>query len=366
MPLKILISGGGTGGHIFPAIAIANTVREHHPDADILFVGALGKMEMEKVPAAGYKIIGLPITGLQRKLTLSNLAFPLKLIMSLRKARVIIRQFRPDAVVGVGGFASGPVLRMATWMKVPTLIQEQNSFAGITNRWVANAVNRVCVAYDGMEKFFPAARIVKTGNPVRKQVVDIRGKRQQALEKFGFKEDKPVLLVIGGSLGARSINMALADQLGTLLDAGIQVLWQTGKLFTPQAEQLRKNYPHAPLVITDFIFEMDLAYAAADVVVSRAGAIAVSELCLVGKPVILVPFPFAAEDHQTKNAMALVNAGAALHVADRDAAGKLVPGILQLVNDHALRERLSGNILRHGLPDAAEDIAKEVIALANG
>lgn len=366
MPLKVLISGGGTGGHIFPAIAIANTLREHQPDADILFVGAEGKMEMDKVPAAGYRIIGLPISGLQRKLSLANLAFPLKLMLSLMKARTIIRTFRPDVVVGVGGFASGPVLRMATWMKVPSLIQEQNSFAGITNRWVANAVNRVCVAYDGMEKFFPADRIIKTGNPVRKQVVDIHGKRQQALLKFGFTENRPVLLVIGGSLGARSINQALSAGIDKLLEAGVQVLWQTGKLFNHEAAALKAAHPGASLVITDFIHEMDLAYAAADVVVSRAGAIAVSELCLVGKPVILVPFPFAAEDHQTKNAMALVNTAAAIHIADREAGEKLVPEVLHLIHDQTLREKLSRNILAHALPNAAEDIAKQVIALANG
>lgn len=364
MAFKLLVSGGGTGGHIFPAIAIANTVKEMHPDAEVLFVGAEGKMEMEKVPAAGYDIVGLNISGIQRKLTLSNLAFPFKLISSLFSARAIIRGFKPDVVVGVGGFASGPVLRMATWMKVPSLIQEQNSFAGITNRWVAGAVDRACVAYDGMEKFFPKDKIIKTGNPVRQNVVQIEGKREEALKRFGFVSDKPVLLIIGGSLGARSINQALAGQVGQVLHAGIQVLWQTGKLFAEETARLQKEHAGKSLHMTDFIFDMDMAYAAADFVVSRAGAIAVSELCLVGKPTILVPFPYAAENHQTKNAMALVDTQAAIHVADKEAGEKLVPEILRLKDNTDLRHQLSENIVKHGRPNAAQDIANEVIALA--
>lgn len=364
MPLKILISGGGTGGHIFPAIAIANTIKELRPDTEFLFVGAIGKMEMEKVPAAGYKIIGLNITGIQRKLSVSNLAFPLKLIGSLLKARSIIQSFKPDVVVGVGGFASGPVLRMATWMGVPSLIQEQNSFAGITNRWVASSVSKACVAYDGMEKFFPKDRIVVTGNPVRKEMVQIEGKREAALDKFGFVSDKPVLLIVGGSLGARSINQAMAEHVGTLLDAGIQVLWQTGKLFKDESARVKNQFPDSSLNIQEFIFEMDLAYAVADFVVSRAGAIAVSELSIVGKPIILVPFPFAAEDHQTKNAMALVNADAAVHVSDKEARSKLIPEVLRLMKDSALKIKLSQNVIKHGKPNAAIDIANHVIDLA--
>lgn len=364
MPLKVLISGGGTGGHIFPAIAIANTIKSVQPDTEFLFVGAHGKMEMEKVPAAGYKIIGLNITGIQRKLSLSNLAFPFKLMGSLLKARSIIKSFNPDVVVGVGGFASGPVLRMATWMGVPSLIQEQNSFAGITNRWVASSVSRACVAYEGMEKFFPKDRIKFTGNPVRKEVVEIEGKREQALLKFGLKPDKPVLLIIGGSLGARSINRALDKHLSQLLDNNIQVIWQTGKFFKDESVRLKAKFDNAPVVITEFIYEMDLAYAAADVVVSRAGAIAVSELCLVGKPTVLVPFPFAAEDHQTKNAMALVDTGAAIHVADRSADEELVKEVLGLFDDKPRCAQLAENIKKHGKPMAAQDIANEVIALA--
>lgn len=364
MSLKILISGGGTGGHIFPAIAIANTIKELKPDTEFLFVGANGKMEMDKVPAAGYKIIGLNITGIQRKLSAANLAFPFKLIVSLLKARSIIKDFKPDVVVGVGGFASGPVLRMATWMGIPSLIQEQNSFAGITNRWVAKSVNKACVAYDGMDKFFPKDRIVLTGNPVRKEMVEIAGKREEALSKFGFTSDKPVLLVVGGSLGARSINQALEKNIGELLNAGVQVLWQTGKLFKEESTRVNETFKDASLNIMEFIYEMDMAYAAADFVVSRGGAIAVSELSLVGKPTILVPFPFAAEDHQTKNAMSLVNTGAAIHVADKEARSILVSRVLELSSDESTKNQLRANIVKHGKPNAALDIANQVIALA--
>lgn len=364
MSLKILISGGGTGGHIFPAIAIANTIKEINPETEFLFVGANGKLEMEKVPSAGYKIIGLNITGIQRKLSLSNLAFPFKLVGSLLKARSIINSFKPDVVVGVGGFASGPVLRMATWMGVPSLIQEQNSFAGITNRWVASSVSKACVAYTGMEKFFPKESIVFTGNPVRKEMVQIEGKRQQALKKFGFNDSKPVLLIVGGSLGAMSINQALEQNVGQLLEAGVQVLWQTGKLFKVESARVKEKYSDPSLNIMEFIYEMDLAYAAADFVVSRAGAIAVSELSLIGKPTILVPFPFAAEDHQTKNAMSLLETNAALHIADGEVKSDLVNKVLELYKNETVINELSSNILKHGKPNAAMDIANQVIALA--
>jgi UDP-N-acetylglucosamine--N-acetylmuramyl-(pentapeptide) pyrophosphoryl-undecaprenol N-acetylglucosamine transferase len=363
MPYKFLISGGGTGGHIFPAIAIADQLKAMHPDASFLFVGAIGKMEMEKVPRAGYEIVGLNITGIQRKLSLANLVFPFKLITSLLKARSILKRFQPDVVIGVGGFASGPVLRMATWMKLPALIQEQNSFAGITNRWVAKDVDRACVAYDNMERFFPKQAIVKTGNPVRKAVVTIEGKRAAALEAFGFSSDKPVLLIVGGSLGARSINLAIKKDLDALLKAGLQVLWQTGKSFKDEAPIVQQQYEGQPLVIKEFIFDMDNAYAAADMVVSRAGAIAVSELCIVGKPTILVPFPFAAEDHQTKNAEALVKINAARMVADKEVQAQLLQEVLALKEDEQLRRTLSQNIKQHALPKAAEDIATEVIKL---
>lgn len=362
MPHKVLISGGGTGGHIFPAIAIANSIKEIRPETEFLFVGAIGKMEMEKVPAAGYKIIGLNISGIQRSLSLSNFMFPVRLALSLIRAREVIKCFNPDVVVGVGGFASGPVLRVATWMSIPTLIQEQNSFAGITNRWVAGSVNKVCVAYDGMEKFFPKDRIIKTGNPVRKEMVQIEGKRLPSLSRFELKADRPVMLVIGGSLGARSINLTLADQIEQLLDIGIQVIWQTGKLFDALA-LMRAKYKSKGLFITDFIHDMDAAYAAADMVVSRAGAIAVSELSIIAKPVILVPFPHAAEDHQTQNAMALVKTGAALHVADKDVREQLIPMIIALSKDSALQTSLSERIVHHALPQAAQVIATEVLKL---
>ena len=364
MSLKVIISGGGTGGHIFPAIAIANTLKRMIPEAKILFVGANGKMEMEKVPAAGYEIVGLNITGIKRSLSASNLAFPFKLLGSLIKARQILKSFKPNVVVGVGGFASGPVLRMATWMKMPSLIQEQNSFAGVTNRWVANSVNRVCVAYDGMEKFFPPEAIRKTGNPVRKEMVSIQGKKEEALSFFGLAERKPVVLVVGGSLGALSVNRALQTGIDQLLEAGIQVIWQTGKNFEDLFDQMKEKHNDQPLYMTRFIKEMDLAYAAADVIVSRAGAIAVSELALVKKPCILVPFPFAAEDHQKMNALSLVNDDAALMIEDRDANTKLTNAIIDLVKDEAMRQKLSSNIAAFGTPTAADDIANEIIKLA--
>lgn len=364
MPLKVLISGGGTGGHIFPAIAIANEIRRQRPDTEFLFVGAKGKMEMEKVPAAGYDIIGLNIQGIQRRLTMANLSFPFKLVGSLLKARAILFGFKPDVVVGVGGFASGPVLRMATWMKIPTLIQEQNSFAGITNRWVGKSVQRACVAYDGMERFFPASAIMKTGNPVRKEVVQIEGKREAALNHFGLSAERPVVLIIGGSLGARSINLAVQKELQKLLGADLQLIWQTGKHFSEGVAAVKRELGQSSQVfISEFIYEMDLAYAAADLVVSRAGAIAVSELTLVAKPTILVPFPHAAEDHQTKNAMSLVERNAAVHIGDADVSTKLLPVILELIADSKRQQEMIGNIKQLGMPEATEVIAKEVMKL---
>ena len=363
MANRFLISGGGTGGHIFPAIAIANALKNKFPDAEFLFVGAVGKMEMEKVPQAGFKIIGLNITGLQRKLSFGNLLFPFRLISSLIKARQIIKTFKPDVVIGVGGFASGPVLRMATWMNIPSLIQEQNSIAGITNKWVAKSVAKICVAYDGMDLFFPKSAIVKTGNPVRKEVVEIEGKREAALSHFGFSKDKPVLLVLGGSLGARSINLAMKQILPDLFDEGIQILWQTGKNYETEANQLIIAFKHQPVVIKTFIKEMDLAYAVADFVVSRAGAIAVSELCLVAKPTILVPFPYAAEDHQTKNAQALVQTNAALMIADNMVESNLLNEIIRLKNDEDLQKNLKENIVLHAFPNATNAIIGEIESL---
>ena len=364
--IKVIISGGGTGGHIFPAIAIANAVKEKLPDAEILFVGAEGRMEMEKVPAAGYKIIGLPIMGLQRRLTLQNLKFPFKLLASLRRAKKVIKDFKPDVVVGVGGYASGPLLKIATNLKIPALIQEQNSFPGITNKLLAPKVSKICVAYDGMEKFFPAEKIMMTGNPVRQQIKNVENKRDRGLEKFGLQKDKTNVLVIGGSLGARSINRSIDKGINRLAEKGIQLLWQTGKLYVDEAQKAVAPYKGQGIVTTPFITEMDYAYAVADVVVSRAGAIAVSELCLVAKPSILVPLPTAAEDHQTKNAMALVNQNAAVLVKDVETDDQLIDEVIALCEDTDRRTKLKTNVAKMAYSDAADIIANEVIKLARG
>ena len=364
MPHKVLISGGGTGGHIFPAIAIAKAIEDLEPDTELLFVGAVGKMEMDKIPAAGYNIIGLSISGIKRNFAVSNVLFPIKLALSLIRSWFIIRQFKPNVVVGVGGFASGPVLRVATWMKIPTLIQEQNSHAGLVNRWVAKSVNLICVAYNDMERFFPVSKIRKTGNPVRREMIEIEGKKQRALDHFGFSDKLPVLLIVGGSLGARSVNRAIENDLDSLLEHPLQIIWQTGKHFAVERESIRVKYSDKLLFITQFIQEMDLAYAAADVVVSRAGAIAVSELAIVAKPTILVPFPHAADDHQTKNALALEQAKAARYIADVTARNLLVPAILQLIDDLETRQSFSNNIKQFAKPEAAKNIALAVLELA--
>lgn len=359
-PYRLIISGGGTGGHIFPAIAIANEFRERYPDTDILFVGAQGRMEMTRVPDAGYKIKGLWISGLQRKLTLSNLLFPLKVVISFFDARKIVRSFKPNAVIGTGGYASGPIMMAATEAKVPTVIQEQNSFAGLANKQVAGKVNRICVAYDGMEKYFPAGKIVLTGNPVRKDILTASGKREQGLKHFGFNESNRTLLIVGGSLGARTINESVITGLQKLVDAGIQVIWQTGKGYYDSYKARLGQLDLTRIRVQDFVREMDLAYGAADVVISRSGAIAVSELCIARKPCILVPSPNVAEDHQTKNAMALVSKGAAVLVTDRDAAQKLVDEALKLIFDERRCEELRKNIGSLARPDATRDIVNEI------
>jgi UDP-N-acetylglucosamine--N-acetylmuramyl-(pentapeptide) pyrophosphoryl-undecaprenol N-acetylglucosamine transferase len=360
---KVIISGGGTGGHIFPAIAIANSLRKADPSIEILFVGAKGKMEMEKVPAAGYRIEGLWISGIQRKLTLDNLSFPLKLVSSILKSRRIIRSFKPDVVVGVGGFASGPLLFAAAQMKIPTLIQEQNSYPGITNRLLAKRVNRICVAYEGMQRFFPREKIILTGNPVRQDVVNLEGKRARGLEEFNLSAGQGILLVVGGSQGALSINRCIKDGLGRLTGSGIQVIWQTGKSFYQEASDFVRSQGYASVRVLDFISRMDLAYAVSDVVVSRAGASAVSELSLVRKPCILVPYPFAAEDHQTKNAVALVNHKAALLIQDSEAGRHLVNNVLYLFSNEDKRNELRENISRLGITNSADVIANEVLGL---
>lgn len=360
---KIIISGGGTGGHIFPAIAIANAIKIKYPNSEILFVGAEGKMEMEKVPAAGYKIIGLPIMGIQRKLTLQNLKVPFKLIYSLIKAKKIIKEFKPNVVVGVGGYASGPLLKIATKMGVPALLQEQNSFPGITNKLLAKKVQKICVAFDGMEQFFPKEKIIFTGNPVRQDIVDLSNKKAKGLEQFNLSADKKVVLVIGGSLGARVINESIEEGLDDFAKNNIQLLWQTGKGYADKAAESVKKYNNKGIITMPFISAMDLAYAVADIVISRAGALSVSELCLTAKPSILVPSPNVAEDHQTKNAMALVNHNAAILIKDIDAKTELIHALLNLVNNSALQEQLKTNIKQLAKPNAAEIISEEVIKL---
>lgn len=360
---SFIVSGGGTGGHIFPAVAIANAIRKREPDAKILFVGANGKMEMEKVPAAGYEIVGLNISGIKRSLSLSNLMVPFKLWKALRHAAGILKSFKPDAVIGVGGYASGAVLYAATGKNIPTLIQEQNSFPGITNRILSKRVDKICVAYDGMEKFFPPKKIIITGNPVRSEILQPEINRTEAFKFFDLDETKFTVLVIGGSLGARSINEAIVNSVKRLTENGIQVIWQTGKGNAEQAKIAAAEAGTENNKVHEFIQRMDLAYACADLVVSRAGAIAVSELCLVKKPSILIPFPFAAEDHQTSNAKALSEKGAAMLIRDDQARDKLGMEILNLYSDEQKRNEMKAQIAAFARPDAAELIVDEIFKL---
>lgn len=363
--LRIILSGGGTGGHIFPAIAIANEIKKMVPSAEILFVGALGKMEMEKVPASGYKIIGIPIAGLQRKLTLSNFKLPFLIVKSLLKTRKIIKDFQPDVVVGTGGYASGPLLRAATGKGIPTLIQEQNSYAGITNKILSKKVNKICVAYEGMEKFFPKEKLMLTGNPVRQDISNIEEKRAEAFAFFKLDPNKRTVLVVGGSLGAKAINEAIGAGLQKFTDNDIQLVWQTGKVYFETAKQQAKGFENKNITATDFISRMDLAYAFADVVISRAGAGAISELCIVQKPCILVPLPTAAEDHQTKNAMSLVNKNAAILVNDTEARNILVGKVIELINNSTEQQLLKTNMKQLAFLNSANVIAKEILKLAN-
>lgn len=362
--MRVIISGGGTGGHIYPAIAIANELKYIDPSTEILFVGAEGKMEMEKVPKAGYSIIGLPVVGIKRELTVTNLVFPVKLGRSLLKAKSIVNDFKPDVVVGVGGYASGPVLLSASLAGIPTLIQEQNSYAGLTNKVLARWAKRICVAYPGMDTFFAAGKIKVTGNPVRKDIQFADQQIETGRQFFGLQPDKPTVLVIGGSQGARTLNESIEQGISAFVSAGIQVLWQTGTGFIDRARKAVAD-AHTDLVKPyDFIYEMDKAYAVADLVVSRAGALSVSELCIVGRPAILVPLPTAAEDHQTKNAMSLVELNAALLVKDQAARTELVEKTLQLLGNNAKCAELKNNIKQLGKPNAAREIAEEVIKLA--
>lgn len=361
---RYLISGGGTGGHIFPAVSIANALKRKQPDCEILFVGAEGRMEMERVPAAGYKIVGLPIAGFDRKQLWRNVAVLWRLLKSLRKARKIVKDFRPDVAVGVGGYASGAALKAANNAGVPTLLQEQNSFAGVTNKLLAKQARTICVAYEGMERFFPAEKILLTGNPIRQDLLNVAPRAVEAYDYFHFSPTKKTLLIIGGSLGALTINQSIATGLDKLKEAGIQVIWQTGKNYYPKAKQEADASNNKHLLATDFISRMDYAYAIADVVISRAGASSISELCLLKKPCILVPSPNVAEDHQTHNAMALVKKDAAILVKDVDAAQQLVQTALNLIGDEQKLADLSLHIADLAQHDSANRIADEVIALA--
>lgn len=361
---KILISGGGTGGHIFPAIAIANALKARLTNTDILFVGAKGRMEMEKVPQAGYPIKGLWISGLQRKADLNNLSFPFKLISSLRGAAKIIRQFKPDVAIGTGGYASGPLLYMASRKKIPTLILEQNSFPGITNKLLGKTVDTICVAYKELDKFFPKEKIVVTGTPIRKEILDLQMKREDGLKFFGLPENKPVLLIIGGSQGAQKINETIAKNLEEIVSQGVCLIWQTGKPSFEMAKETAKKITNPDAVkVVDFITRMDMAYAAADLIISRAGAIAIAEIIAVNKAAIFIPLPSAAEDHQTKNAETLVKGHAGVLVKENEMDEKLLKTITDLIKTKSTRLLLAQNLKRFESPDATERIVDEVITL---
>lgn len=361
---KIIISGGGTGGHIFPAIAIANALKQLMPGCDILFVGANGRMEMEKVPAAGYKIIGLNISGIQRGSVVKNLGLPFKIVGSVRKAMKIIADFKPDVVVGVGGYASAPLLYAASLKKIPYLIQEQNSYAGVTNKYLGKNAQKICVAFDGMEQFFPANKIIVTGNPVRKEAVDIKGKHFAGAELLKLDPQKKTILVVGGSLGARTLNSSVEKHLEELIREDIQLIWQTGKFYFKAISERLGTPIHPNIRVFEFLNRMDLPYAAADLIISRAGAGTIAELCLVKKPVILVPSPNVAEDHQTKNAVALAKNNAAVIIADRSAEDTLIAEAIKLLKNKSKLEELCLNIGKMALPNADEIIAKEVLKLA--
>jgi len=361
---RVIISGGGTGGHIFPAISIANALRRVDPETEILFVGAVGRMEMEKIPAAGYRIIGLPVEGIQRRFTLRNISVIIKLIRSLNQAKKVLREFDPDVVVGVGGYASGPVLRQAGKMGIPTLIQEQNSYAGVTNKILAKRASTICVAYDGMEKYFPAEKIIKTGNPVLRDFENLKIMENEALSFFNLKKELPVILILGGSLGAGSINKSLSENIDKLRDSGCQWIWQTGNLYYEDVNALVSLALSDNISVYGFINRMDMAYAAADIIVSRAGAGTISELCLVGKPVILIPSPNVAEDHQTRNAKALADRDAAVLIADNQALTVLADEAIKLIEDKNKMDLLSGNILKMAERNADIRIAEEVLKLA--
>lgn len=363
--LRIIISGGGTGGHIFPAVSIANAIKTLQPDSEILFVGAEGRMEMQRVPAAGYPIKGLPVAGFDRKNLFKNIPVLIKLFKSQRLAKKIVKDFKPHAAIGVGGYASGPTLKVAGSMGIPTLLQEQNSYAGVTNKLLAKQAKKICVAYEGMERFFSKEKIILTGNPVRQGLTNSTISREEAVQSFGLDPKKQTILILGGSLGARTINQCLMSNLQKIKDSGVQFIWQTGKIYIDEVQNTVAKFGELPMLyVTDFISDMAKAYTAADLVISRAGAGSISEFCLLKKPIILVPSPNVAEDHQTQNALALVNKNAALYVKDADANEKLLDTAIATVNQPELLKNLSTNIAELAFTDSANVIAKEVIKLA--
>ncbi len=363
-PIRVLVSGGGTGGHIFPAVSIANAVRRRHPDAEILFVGALGRMEMERVPAAGYEIVGLPVAGFDRKRLWRNFGVLVKLMRSMRRARKVLRDFRPDIAIGVGGYASGPMLKAAQKKGIPTLLQEQNSYAGVTNKLLAKKAKAICVAYEGMDRFFPAGSIIMTGNPVRYEIANASTPRDEAKRALGFDPQRPLLLVVGGSLGARTINQSIIGSLDSILKTGTQLLWQTGKLYIDECQAAAAG--HADVKATAFISDMAMAYRAADLVVARAGACTISELQLLGVPAILVPSPNVAEDHQRKNALALADRDAAVMVLDADAPDSLSDTIASLMGDEEHRRRLAENVAAMALRQSDERIVDAIDRVLEG
>jgi UDP-N-acetylglucosamine--N-acetylmuramyl-(pentapeptide) pyrophosphoryl-undecaprenol N-acetylglucosamine transferase len=359
-PYKFIISGGGTGGHVYPAIAIANELKLRYPNAEFLFVGASDRMEMEKVPQAGYKIEGLWISGLQRSLSVKNLMFPFKLTSSLLKSRSIIKKFKPNVAIGTGGYASAPLLKVASGNNIPCLIQEQNSHAGITNKWLSKTVDKICTAYDSMNRFFPAEKIVLTGNPVRQDLLEIRSKRVEGQQFFKLNSELKTILVLGGSLGARKINQLVASTLDYFKDENIQVIWQCGTLYEEKYAATPFTVKANTVQVHAFLNRMDFAYAAADVIVSRAGALSVSELCLVGKPVIFIPSPNVSEDHQTKNALSISEKNAAILLKENEADDKFQSTISGLLKDKNLQQKLSENIKKLAKPNAARDIVYEI------
>ena len=363
--LRVIISGGGTGGHIFPAVSIANAIKAKHPEAKILFVGALGRMEMQRVPAAGYDIKGLPVAGFDRKNLLKNIPVLIKLFKSQYMAKKIIKEFKPQVAVGVGGYASGPTLKVAGAMGIPTLIQEQNSYAGVTNKLLAKKASKICVAYEGMERFFDKEKIILTGNPVRQGLFDKETTREEAIKSFGLDPDKKTILVIGGSLGARTLNNCMIEGIEKIKKSDVQFIWQTGKIYFDEAKKAVESFGELPMIyVTDFISDMTKAYSAADLVISRAGAGSISEFCILKKPVVLVPSPNVAEDHQTKNALALVTKEAALYIKDAAASEGLISKAIDSVKNDELLKKLSMNIEKLAFTDSANVIADEVCKLA--